>query len=116
MSQLAVISAAMTEHVANSFSTIPGSCFHLITGGVGSQTVCRELVVKSAKWRDANGMLWLVQACALHVGNLEEIEMAGETFVPSTGRTMRWTADRLTIWHLSEESPEEAPGLVRRGL
>jgi hypothetical protein len=72
----------MTDQFANAFATIPGRCFHFVTGGVGASTVCREQVVISGHWRDARGKLWLVQACALHLGDFAEIESEGEKFVP----------------------------------
>jgi hypothetical protein len=71
----------MTDHVANAFSTIPGRCFRYVKGDAGSPIPCPEPVVVRGRWRDTSGRLRWVEACGLHVGELEEIEAEGQRFV-----------------------------------
>jgi len=78
----------MTDHVARAFSTIPGRCFRYVEGDADTSVPCREPVVVRSRWRDTSGRLRWVEACGLHVGDLEEIEAEGQRFV---------RADRIDI-------------------
>jgi hypothetical protein len=71
----------MTDHVANAFSTIPGRCFRYVRRDAGSPIPCPESVVVRDRWRDTSEGLRWVEACGLHVGELEEIEAEGGRFV-----------------------------------
>ena len=75
----------MTEHVANAFSTIPGRCFRYVRGDAGSPIPCPEPAIVRGRWRDTSGRLRRVEACGLHVGDLEEIEADGQSFVRTDG-------------------------------
>jgi hypothetical protein len=69
------------NHVANAFSTIPGRCFRYVKGDANSSIPCPESVVVRGRWRDNGGRLRWVEACGLHVGELDEIEAEGQRFV-----------------------------------
>jgi hypothetical protein len=62
------------NHVANAFSTIPGRCFRYVKSDAGSSIPCLERVIVRGRWRDVSGRLRWVEACGLHVGELDEVE------------------------------------------
>jgi hypothetical protein len=73
----------MTDHVARVFSIIPGRCFRYVKGDAESSIPCPEPVVVLGRWRDTSGRLRWVEACGLHVGELDEIEAEGQQSVRS---------------------------------
>jgi hypothetical protein len=69
------------NHVVNAFSMIPGRCFRYVKADADSSIPCPEPIVVRGRWRDTSGRLRWVEACGLHVGDLEEIEAEGQRFV-----------------------------------
>jgi hypothetical protein len=50
----------------NAFFLMHGHCFRVIKSGLYLSAHCDEPVVWKGPWRDVNGELWTVEACAMH--------------------------------------------------
>lgn len=73
----------MTDHYANVFTTAPGQCFRLVhnPAALGQPMQCPDPPTFRGVFVDAKGKRHRVESCAGHVGELEEFESEGQTFV-----------------------------------
>jgi hypothetical protein len=58
---------ASVGYAHSGFLLLRGHCFSIIKTDAGHPTYCDEPVVWKGPWRDANGEVWIVEACGLHM-------------------------------------------------
>lgn len=59
------------------FSTFPGRCFRFVDDGRGHFRHCRNPIIGTGTFTDADGHSWTADACEEHAGELTGLEPPG---------------------------------------